>query len=84
MFFGGEKMSMRKIALWVGLFSLAMGLFTYDSEVATAPVPVVTGAVVVVFALLGWIPEPRRCASCGRISFGSGSRCSRCGGELRK
>ncbi|MDD3620099.1 MAG: hypothetical protein RBR09_11485 [Desulfobulbaceae bacterium] len=77
-------MSMRKIALWVGLFSLAMGLFTYDSEVATAPVPVVTGAVVVVFALLGWIPEPRRCASCGRISFGSGSRCSRCGGELRK
>jgi hypothetical protein len=77
-------MSMRKIAFWVGLFSLMMGLLTYDSEVVTAPVPVVTGAVVMVLAALGWIPEPRRCESCGRASFGGKTRCSHCGGRIRK
>lgn len=77
-------MSMRKIAFWVGLFSLVMGLITYDSEVATAPVPVVSGAIVLLLAVLGWIPEPRRCESCGRLNFGGKSRCRHCGAEMKK
>ena len=45
-------MSTRKIAFWVGMFSLVMGLLTYDSEVVTAPVPVITGLLVVLLAHL--------------------------------
>lgn len=76
-------MSMRKIALWVGFFSLVMGLLTYDSEVATAPVPVVSGALVIILAVLGWIPEPRRCQACGKMNLGKNSRCTNCGSELK-
>lgn len=71
------------IALWIGFFSLVMGLLTYDSEVVTAPVPVVSGGIVIILAVLGWIPEPRRCPACGKMNLGRTDRCSNCGAKLK-
>ena len=58
--------TMRKIAFFVGLFALVMGLFTYDQEVATAPVPIITGVLVMLLALFNMIPEFVNCSECGK------------------
>lgn len=73
-------MSMRKIAFWVGLFSLVVGLITYDSTVVTAPIPIVTGLLVVVLALFDLIPELKKvCVACKKKISRNSSRCPYCG-----
>lgn len=76
-------MSMRKIAFWVGMFSLVVGLITYDRSVVTAPVPIVTGLVVVILAALGLIPEFRQCENCGKKISKKADRCIHCGAERK-
>ena len=71
---------MRRIAFWVGLFSLVVGLITYDSKVVTAPVPVVTGMLVVVLAVFDLIPElTKGCVACGKKISRNTTRCPHCG-----
>ena len=49
-------MFFRAIAFIVGLISLTAGLRNYDSELATAPVPVVAGALVMLLAVFNlWL-----------------------------
>ena len=69
---------MKKIAIAVGLFSLVVGWLTYDSEVATAPVPIITGLVVIALAVLGLIPEFVVCPGCGRKNLKSRKQCAHC------
>lgn len=76
-------MGLRKIAFWVGLFSLLVGLITYDSEIVTAPVPVITGIVVIVLAVADLIPEWKVCGSCQRKNPKKADYCRYCGADLR-
>jgi hypothetical protein len=77
---GRAVMTMRRIAFWVGLFSLVVGLITYDSTVVTAPVPVVTGMLVIVLAVFDLIPElTKECVACGRKIARNSTRCPHCG-----
>lgn len=75
-------MGMRKIAFWAGLFSLVVGVLTYDREVATAPVPVVTGIIVIILALFNLIPEFNTCGFCGKKVPKKADRCRYCGADL--
>ena len=73
-------MTMRRIAFWVGLFSLVVGLITYDSKVVTAPLPVVTGLLVVVLAVFDLIPElTKECVACRKKISRNSARCPHCG-----
>jgi len=71
-------MTTRKIAFWVGMFSLVMGLLTYDSEVVTAPVPVITGLLVVILAVFNLIPTLNECEICKKKIPKSRERCRSC------
>ncbi|MBC8317005.1 MAG: hypothetical protein H8E41_03805 [Desulfobulbaceae bacterium] len=72
-------MSFRSIAFVVGLFSLVMGVLTYNSEVVTAPIPVVSGAVVMLLAAFRLIPELKNCVSCHRKILKKAEQCRYCG-----
>lgn len=72
-------MSFKTIAFVVGLFSCAMGMLTYDSEVVTAPIPVITGAIVMLLAVLGFIPELKNCINCNRKILNKAETCRYCG-----
>lgn len=74
-------MSLRSIAFCIGLFSLVVGLLTYDREVATASIPVITGAIVVILAVLNLIPEFKPCVSCRKKIPQKASACRHCGAE---
>ena len=75
-------MSMRMIAFFVGLFAMIVGWLTYDSEVSTALVPIITGAVVVILAIFNLIPEFTVCNSCGRRNLKNKKFCIQCGKRL--
>ena len=77
-------MTTRKIAFWIGMFSLVMGLVTYDSEVVTAPVPVVTGGLVVLLAVFNLIPTLNECEICKKKIPKSRERCRSCEAEKQK
>jgi len=75
-------MSMRKIAFFIGLFSMIVGWLTYDSQVSTAMMPIVTGAAVVVLAIFNLIPEFTTCKNCGKRNLKNKKFCSQCGKRL--
>ncbi|MFC1523623.1 hypothetical protein ACFL6N_02410 [Thermodesulfobacteriota bacterium] len=72
-------MTFRSIAFWVGLFSLVVGVFTYDSEVPTSPFPIVTGLFVILLAVTGLLPEFKRCVSCHKKILKKDTTCRFCG-----
>ena len=59
-------MFFRIIAFLVGLISIIAGLQNYDSEIPSAPVPLVLGGLVILIAIFNLIPQFKRCSSCGR------------------
>ena len=71
----------RTTAFIIGLFSLAIGLLSYDSEVATAPIPVVTGALVMLLAVFNLFPQLKRCTSCHKKIPKKKDTCSFCGSQ---
>ena len=71
-------MSMKNIAFCIGLFAIIMGWINYDPEIETAAVPIITGIIVVILALLNQIPEMVTCERCGKKSFGTKGRCRYC------
>lgn len=72
----------RVIAFLVGLISLTMGLINYDSELASAPVPVVTGALVILIAVFNLLPKIRRCPFCDKKIPTKSTTCRYCGANL--
>jgi len=76
-------MNMKKIAISIGLFSLVVGWLTYDSEVATAPVPIIAGLVVIALAFFGLVPEFVSCPRCGKKNLKSRKECSHCRAALK-
>ncbi len=74
-------MSMKNIALCIGLFSIIIGWTTYDPEIKTSAMPVITGIIVVILALFGLIPEFIVCERCGRKSLGTKGHCRHCKDE---
>ena len=52
-------MFFRIIAFLVGLIAIIAGLRNYDSEIATAPLPVVTGALVIFIAVFNLLPKTK-------------------------
>lgn len=71
-------MNMRILVFLVGLFSLVVGWLTYDGEIATAPVPIVTGGIVMILALTGLLPEFKFCQSCNKKIRKKSSVCPFC------
>ena len=74
-------MSMKNIALCIGFFSIIIGWVTYEPEIKTAAMPVITGIIVVILALFGLIPEFFVCERCGRKSLGTKGHCRYCEDE---
>ena len=74
-------MSLKTVAFWVGLFSLCMGLLTYDSEVSTAPIPIISGIVVMLLSVFGLIPDFTRCSSCNKKILKKTAQCPHCGAK---
>lgn len=74
-------MSIKTIAICLGLFSLVTGILTYDRQIVTAPIPIVTGALVFVLALTGLIPEFKNCRDCGKKIFQKVEKCRFCGAK---
>lgn len=74
-------MFFRVIAFVVGLISLTAGLWTYDSALTTAPVPVITGALVMLIAVFNLLPQVKRCSSCNRRIPKNRTACPFCGAE---
>ncbi len=77
-------MSFRKAAFWLGLFALVMGIITYDKEIATSPVPIVTGLLVIILAVTGLLPEFTKCVSCGKKILKKWETCRFCGANQGK
>lgn len=75
-------MSMKNIALSIGLFAVIVGWITYDPEIRTAAIPIITGLAVVVLALFGLIPEFVVCKRCGRKSLGTTEVCPHCNNKV--
>jgi len=74
---------MRKIAFWIGIFAIVVGWLTYDPEVATATMPVITGFIVVALAVFDLIPEFVVCVHCGRKSPKKKPHCLHCGEQIK-
>lgn len=74
-------MLFRIVAFAVGLISLTTGLLNYDSSLATAPVPVVTGGLVMLLAIFNLIPQIKRCTSCSRKLPKKAETCRYCGAK---
>ena len=74
-------MFFRAIAFIVGLISLIAGLQNYDSELATAPVPVITGALVMLLAVFNLLPQVKRCSSCNKKISKKADTCRFCGAK---
>ncbi|MBA3008451.1 MAG: zinc ribbon domain-containing protein [Proteobacteria bacterium] len=72
----------RVIAFLVGLISLTVGLLNYDKELASAPVPVLTGALVMLIAMFNLLPKIRRCPSCNKKIPTKSKICRFCGANL--
>lgn len=77
-------MSLRKIAFWIGLFSTVVGLLTYDSEITTALMPIISGIIVMILAIFNLIPEFTACPACHRKNLKTKPCCRHCGAELKK
>ena len=50
-------MSMKNTALCIGFFAIIMSWVKYDQEIKAEAVPIVTGIIMVILALLGQIPH---------------------------
>ena len=74
-------MSIKNFALCIGIFSIIIGWVTYDPEVKTAVMPVITGILVVILALFGLVPEFFVCERCGMKSLSTKGHCRHCGYE---
>jgi hypothetical protein len=74
-------MFFRAIAFIVGLISLTAGLQNYDSQIASAPVPIVTGALVMLLALFNLLPQFKRCSSCNKKIPAKRNVCRFCGAK---
>jgi hypothetical protein len=59
-------MFFRAIAFLVGLIAVIAGLQNYDSEVASSPLPLITGGLVMLIAIFNLLPQFKRCTSCSR------------------
>ena len=74
-------MFLRAISFIVGLISVIAGLRNYDSALATAPVPVVAGGLVMLLAVFNLIPSFKRCPSCNRKIPSKVDTCRFCGAK---
>ncbi len=74
-------MFLRAIAFIVGLISLTAGLQNYDSQLASAPVPIIAGALVMLLALFNLLPQFKRCPSCNKKIPAKHDTCRFCGAK---
>ncbi len=65
----------------IGLFSLTIGLLSYNSEVATASIPVVTGGLVMLLAIFNLLPKLKQCRSCHKKIPKKVDTCRFCGAQ---
>jgi hypothetical protein len=72
----------RAIAFLVGLISLTSGILNYDSKLASAPIPVITGALVMLIAVFNLLPKIRRCPFCDKKIPTKSTTCRYCGASL--
>lgn len=72
----------RAIAFLVGLISLTAGIINYDSQLASAPVPIISGLLVMVIAVFNLLPKIRRCPFCNKKIPTRSKTCRYCGASL--
>lgn len=74
-------MYFRAIAFIVGLISVIAGIKSYDSSLATAPVPIITGGLVMLIALFNLLPRIKQCSSCHKKIAQKAETCRFCGSK---
>ncbi len=74
-------MFFRAIAFLVGLIAVIAGLRNFDSDVASSPVPIISGGLVMLIAVFNLIPQIKRCQSCGKKLPKKKKICPSCGTE---
>ncbi len=72
---------LRAVAFCVGLISVTAGLVNYDSELAAAPLPIVTGGLVLFLAIFNLIPQFKHCPSCNKKLLKKADTCRFCGAK---
>ncbi len=71
-------MFFRGIAFLVGLIAVVTGIKNYDSAVASSPLPVILGGLVILIAVFNLIPQFKRCVSCRKKILQKATRCPFC------
>lgn len=59
-------MFFRIIAFVVGLIAVIAGVYNYDSNLSTAPLPLITGGLVMLIAVFNLMPRFKQCDSCNK------------------
>ncbi len=72
-------MNFRSISFVIGIFSITMGIISYNSEVSTAKLPIILGVIVLFMAVFNLIPELKRCSSCYKRILKKAEHCRHCG-----
>ena len=75
-------MFFRIIAFTVGLIAVIKGYSSYDTNQATASIPLVTGGLVMLIALFNLLPKIRRCPACHKKIATKATTCRHCGTSL--
>ena len=71
-------MFFRVIAFLTGLIAVIAGAYTYDSELSTAPVPIISGGLVMLIAAFNLLPGVKRCTSCNKKLPKKATTCHYC------
>ncbi len=71
-------MFFRVIAFLVGLIAIISGLRNYDSEVASSPLPLILGGLVILIAIFNLVPQVKRCVSCRKRIPAKATTCPFC------
>ena len=71
-------MYFRIIAFLVGLIAVIAGIRNYDSTVGSAPIPLITGGLVMLIAVFNLIPQFKRCTFCGKKIPKKNTHCPFC------
>ena len=74
-------MFFRAIAFLVGLIAVIAGLWNYDSDVASSPIPIISGGLVMLIGMFNLIPKLKRCISCRKKLPKKKKICPSCGTE---
>jgi len=71
-------MFFRGISFLVGLIAVVSGIRNYDSEVASSPLPIILGGLVILIAVFNLVPQLKKCSICNKKIPKKATHCPFC------